>query len=181
MADLMRALRFATCIAVLPFAVTARPGVDPTWEEIDFVMAIFEDLQPVSFRKEREYCGYVGRYPDGTLGATEAEAGTQASCLPVWPSDMVVIASYHTHGTFDIGYFNEVPSDVDMAGDRSLGINGWVATPGGRLWFVDSKDNQSRLVCGIGCLPMAPRFYKGINGTIEKAYTYDELVQKLGE
>ncbi len=181
MADCWRVIWITAWIGVMPLAVSARSGVDPTWDQIDFVMEVFEGLQPISFQKEREYCGYIGRHPDGSLGATEPEAGTQASCLPVWPSDMVVIASYHTHGTFDIGYFNEVPSDVDMQGDRSLNINGWVATPGGRLWYIDSKDNEARLVCGIGCLPIAPRFYKGINGTIEKAYTYDELVDKLGE
>ena len=181
MTDLWLAARVAACIALVPFVATARPGLDPTWAEIDFVMEVFEDLQIESFNKRREYCGYIGRLPSGELAATEAEAGTQASCLPVWPSNMVVIASYHTHGTFDVGYFNEVPSGVDMAGDRSLNINGWVATPGGRLWFVDSKDNESRLVCGIGCLPIAPLFYKGINGTIEKEYTYDELVEKIGQ
>ena len=92
---------------------------------------------------------------------------------------MEVIASYHTHGAFDFSYHNELPSDIDMASDRSLGVNGWIATPGGRLWYVDAKEMVATQICGVGCLPIAPNFYKAQAGEIAPAYTYGDLVERL--
>ena len=34
-------------------------------------------------------------------------------------------------------------------------------------------------ICGVGCLPIAPNFYKGQAGDIAVTYTYDELVERL--
>ena len=93
---------------------------------------------------------------------------------------MEVVATYHTHGAFDFTYYNELPSDTDMLSDQSLGVNGWIATPGGRLWFIDSERMVAKQVCGVGCLPIAPNFYKSQAGEIAKRYTYDELVERLG-
>jgi hypothetical protein len=92
---------------------------------------------------------------------------------------MEVIASYHTHGRFDLAYHNELPSDTDMLNDQSLGVNGWIATPGGRLWFVDSGRMVTKQVCGVGCLPIAPGFYKAQAGDIAKSYSFEELVERL--
>ena len=147
--------------------------------EIAFMMDLFERLQPQSFAKEREYCGFLGRDVDGTLRATEPTAGDRDSCPLVWPGDMEVIASYHTHGTFDFAYYNELPSDTDMLNDQSLGVNGWIATPGGRLWYVDSERMVTKQICGQGCLPIAPGFYKSQAGDIATGYTFDELVERL--
>jgi hypothetical protein len=148
--------------------------------EVDFIMDLFTDLQSLSFNKHREYCGFVGYDANGQLAATEARPGAEASCPLDWPSDMEVVATYHTHGAFDFTYYNELPSDTDMLSDQSLGANGWIATPGGRLWFIDSERMVAKQVCGVGCLPIAPNFYKGQAGEIAKRYTYDELVERLG-
>lgn len=178
----MRSFIFALTLGLTGGAAHAQYVPDPSWEEIDFVKGVFLQIQNTSIAKRREYCGYIGRDADGNLAATEAVPGTMASCLPVWPAshEMTVIASYHTHGAFDLGYFNEIPSDVDLEGDMSLGIDGWIATPGGRLWFNDGKDGEARLVCGVACLPVSPEFYKGVNGDIAKSYTLSELIAKLG-
>ena len=149
-------------------------------EEVEFMTTFFTQLQPQSFQKQSEYCGFLGRDANGALRATLPRQGNRDSCSVEWPRDMEVIASYHTHGTFDFAYHNELPSDVDMLSDRSLGVNGWIATPGGRLWFVDSGRMVAKQVCGVGCLPVAPGFYKAQAGEVSGGYTYEELLLRLG-
>ena len=87
-----------------------------------------------------------------------------------------MLASYHTHGAFDLGYFNEIPSDIDMESDAAFLLNGYVSTPGGRLWYVDTDEMQVRQICGIGCLPKDPNFVEGADGKIEEVYSYQDLL-----
>jgi hypothetical protein len=148
-------------------------------QEIDVMLDLFADLQLQSFAKQREYCGFLGRDSSGQLRASDPVPGNRDSCPLVWPDDLEVIASYHTHGTFDFAYYNELPSDTDMLNDQDLGVNGWIATPGGRLWYVDSKQMVAKQICSVGCLPIAPGFYKSQAGEIAKGYTFDELVERL--
>ena len=68
-----------------------------------------------------------------------------------------------------------------MEGDADEGIDGYVATPGGRLWYLDTVDMVASQLCGIGCLPRDPKFVAGQNGEIVLSYTYDDLVIKLEE
>lgn len=170
-----RAILGAIAALCLPLSAAAQSR-----EEVAFMTAFFTRLQPRSFEKQSEYCGFLGRDANGALRATLPLQGNRDSCRLEWPRDLEVIATYHTHGTFDFAYHNELPSDTDMQNDRSLGVDGWIATPGGRLWFVDSGRMVARQVCGVGCLPVAPGFYKGQAGDIAKGYTHDELVERLG-
>lgn len=164
----------AVAALIIPAAVPAQ-----TREEVGFALELFEGLQAISFAKRREYCGYIGRDGEGLLIATEPVPGNRDSCAPEWPHGLEVIASYHTHGAFDFAYHNELPSDTDMLNVRALGVNGWIATPGGRLWHVDSERMVAKQVCGVGCLPVAPNFYKSQAGDIAKVYTFDELLERL--
>jgi hypothetical protein len=163
------------------FSVLLLPASAPAQsrEEIDFMMSLFEQLQPLSFDKQREYCGFLGYDASGSLTATEPRGGNRDSCPLDWPRNLQVVASYHTHGTFDFAYNNELPSDIDMLSDQDMGVDGWIATPGGRLWFVDSERMVAKQVCGVGCLPIAPNFYKAQAGDIAKGYSFDELVERL--
>lgn len=149
-------------------------------EEVAFMIAFLADLQLRSFEKRSEYCGFLGRDANGALRASPPLQGNRDSCPLEWPRDMEVIASYHTHGAFDFAYHNELPSDVDMLSDQSLAVDGWIATPGGRLWFVDHRQMVAKQVCSLGCLPIAPGFYKGQAGDIAKGYTYEALLDRLG-
>ena len=148
-------------------------------EELAVAREVLGRLQQQSFEKRREYCGYIGYDASGTMIATPPVEGTRDSCAAPFPRNVAVTASYHTHGDFDHGYFNEIPSDVDMEGDKEFYMNGYVSTPGGRLWFIDTQIMVTHQVCGIGCLPMAQGFRKGAKGTIVQSYTYDELVEAL--
>lgn len=163
-------------VASLPMAAIAQDA-----QEVEIARDILRSLQGPSFSKEREYCGFIGYDSNGVLRASDPVPGTQATCYSEIPRNFAVTASYHTHGDFDAGYINEIPSDIDIEGDAELRINGYVSTPGGRLWFVDTQRMEIRQLCTVGCLPVAPGFYKGADGNIALKYTYEELIQKLDE
>ena len=170
-------MRKFIAVSVLAYGM---PAMAQDAAELVVAKEVLTRLQPLSFEKRREYCGYVGYNADGIMIATKPVAGDQASCGAPFPRDIAVTASYHTHGDFDAGYFNEVPSVVDMEGDAEFYMNGYVSTPGGRMWFIDSSLLFAYQVCGIGCLPTAPGFQKGKDGDIADAYEYDALREKLG-
>ena len=149
-------------------------------EELRIAKEVLTRLQPMSFDKKREYCGYIGYDENGVMKASAAVAGTRDSCSAPFPRNLAITASYHTHGDYDDGYHNEVPSDVDMEGDQQFYMNGYVSTPGGRLWYIDSRAMITQQICGISCLPAASRFRKGGSGDISESYTYDALRDKLG-
>lgn len=151
-------------------------------DEVALVKLIFTTLQPISIAKNVEYCGYVGFNADGQLTHSQPTLGDEGSCLADDPTDIEIItASYHTHGAHSPDYFNEVPSGDDMEGDADEGIDGYVATPGGRLWYIDSVDMVASQLCGIGCLFADRAFVQGEGGVIADSYSYDELVIKLAE
>ena len=167
---------FATCVAVPVFAE------DAPSDEVALVKEMFARIQPLSIEGNVEYCGEIGFDADGVLKISEPAKGQEASCLPpVDQSIVVVTASYHTHGGYSTDYFNEVPSVTDIEADEEEGIDGYVATPGGRLWYVDTTDMEVSQLCGLGCLFSDPDFIKGSDGIIEQSYVYDDLVTVFEE
>ena len=163
---------------ILPLSLAlAAPAGAQDAAQTALAKSVLSRLQPVSFRERREYCGYLGITRSGKLIASVAVPGDMASCSVAFPDDVAVVASYHTHGTFDDGYFNEMPSTLDMESDAESFLDGYVATPGGRLWHIDGRAGTARQICGIGCLPVAPGFRKGADGEVAEVYTYDDLRQ----
>lgn len=159
-----------------PVAVQAQ-----TEEELDAIKTVFADLQPRSFARNAEYCGYIG-YRDGVdLMVSVITPGDTTGCSPVWPSDFDPVASFHTHGGYDPDSWSELPSVLDFEADADEGVDGWVATPGGRLWFLDTDAETIELICGIGCLDQDPKFQRETELRIGKFYTYEELVQLEAE
>ena len=149
--------------------------------EVDFMRQVLAILQPASILENREYCGFIGYRDDGTLAVTPPEVGTSHRCTSTWPEDMEVVASYHTHSAYDPDSWSEIPSATDIEGDEAFGIDGYISTPGGRFWFVDTTDMVVSQLCGIGCLPSDPQFDPTVDGKIRKSYTYEELLKKLDE
>ncbi|SLN26362.1 DUF4329 domain-containing protein [Pseudooctadecabacter jejudonensis] len=167
--------RFALFAACLPAMALAQPA-----DEEALMRATLTELNLQSFETGTEYCGYVGFNDAGELIASPPTAGDESSCLSDDPTEIAVItASYHTHGDFSTEYSSETPSGADMEGDEEEGIDGWVATPGGRLWYIDTTDMVTFQICGIGCLAQDPDFIEGDDGFIAEEYTYDELVERL--
>ena len=164
-------------LCLVPMAASGQSA-----EELDLIKAVFTDLNPVSIAENVEYCGYIGLDSSGNLVASPPTRGDEASCLADDPVNIAVITtSYHTHGAYSPDYYNELPSGDDMEGDEAEGVDGWVATPGVRLWYNDIADMVTYQVCGLGCLPADPDFVPGDLGIIAESYVYDELIVKLEE
>ena len=151
-------------------------------DEEALIRSVFADLNPTSIEQNVEFCGYIGFTADGELAYSQPTRGDEGSCLSDDPTNLELItASYHTHGGFSPDYSSELLSGTDMKGDEDEGIDGWVSTPGGRLWYIDTTDMVTFQICGIGCLPSDPEFIAGDSGIIEQSYSYDDLVIKLDE
>jgi hypothetical protein len=145
--------------------------------EMAAARAVLLQLQPRSFAENLEYCGYIGRMPDGSLMATEVTRGDSWGCLSRGDESrfVEVVASFHTHAGFDRAADSEVPSSTDIEGDMDEGVNGYVATPGGRLWYIDGRRGVATLICGLGCMGQDPNFISGDSGPIASRYTLQEL------
>jgi hypothetical protein len=138
---------------------------------------ILLQLQPRSFAENREYCGYIGVMSDGRVMATEVTRGDAYSCLSRGDESRFVdiVASFHTHAAFDRTADNEVPSSDDVLGDMDEGVDGYVATPGGRLWYIDGRRGVATQLCGLGCMGQDPNFIAYDAGPIAQRYTLREL------
>lgn len=175
--DPMRRFLAALSLCLLPL-----PGLTQTAEEQQFATALLRNINPLSMEFNREVCGYIVRGPDGRLTSTKLSWGSEARCasLPI-PEGVDPISSWHTHAGYDRTYDSEVPSTLDVEGDMRFGVNGWIATPGGRLWFVNGDTGVATQVCGTACLPQDPDFVPQDYGPIAKTYSLDELRARFGE
>lgn len=160
----------------LPTAVLAQAE-----DESAFARALLAELQVRSIVEDREYCGFIGRDPEGRLRATKPRRGKYNACdLGSPPPFLRVSASYHTHAAFDAGSINEIPSLQDLASDIEARTDGYVSTPGGRLWFSDHRAREVRQICGPGCLPQDPVFRPGKEDKARRRYTLDDLERMMG-
>jgi hypothetical protein len=124
-----------------------------TGAEIAFAKSVLDGLQVQSFDSNREYCGYIGVNITGEFEATAPTKGKKGSCRADEPdSDLDILASYHTHGGYSVGHDSEIPSLDDLRADVEEGVDGYIATPGGRLWFNDADNRVSRQLCGPKCI-----------------------------
>ena len=161
----------------LAFIALATTAQAQSAAEIRLATEMLAEMQLPSFNNDREYCGYLAINDDGELVATPISEGEQSSCQYDGPEDgFLMIASIHTHGRYDADVPAEFPSVGDIEADEDEGVDGFVATPGGRLWYVDTEDMVVRQLCSLNCLPQDPRFRAGDDGVIEMSYTYQELL-----
>jgi hypothetical protein len=113
----------------------------------DFARAHLAEVQTISIEAGVEYCGLYGYDANGELTATAANPGNQDSCdMGDDPDGFVVIASYHTHGSYSPDADSEVPSLDDLEGDIEAQIYGYISTPGGRLWFNDWETEAATVI-----------------------------------
>ena len=146
--------------------------------EVAFMKAQLNAIQPRSIAEDREYCGYLGILSNGDFAISGPKRGQPAGCTPDNPpATMRVIASYHTHAAYAPRYDSEVPSATDLEGDIQEGINGYVSTPGGRMWFTDGAAQSTTQICGIGCLVADPRF-RPEPDPVKQSYSLAELRQR---
>ncbi len=160
--------------------VSVVPTNAPSGGAVDsFARAFLNDIQPASIRARAELCGYFFVDASGQLFGTPPITGTPARCdMPAPQPGQGIIASYHTHGAFDRGYDNEVPSVIDLKSDFQFGIDGYVSTPGGRIWLVDFDTRSTRQVCGRNCVYSDPAFEARGENRIQTSYTLPALTQR---
>ncbi|MEL6618895.1 MAG: DUF4329 domain-containing protein [Pseudomonadota bacterium] len=175
---LVACLFLSACVVEDVDSIVMAPRATPqSPAEIAFMSRIFNDIQPASIAEAREFCGLIGLDADGTLVASEPRRGRASSCLPPAPQnvDFTVLASYHTHGAWNPEYLTEIPSFEDMATDIEDGTDGYIATPGGRMWYVDARNRIARQVCGLGCLVPDRAYQPDPDFPVSTTYTLDDL------
>ena len=126
-----------------------------TFEKLDQVAeAALDNAQSLSLKHNREYCGYIAFDGADRLRFTAPLKGSVETCTPPEvPYSWELIASYHTHGALDpnepdVSY--ELPSGDDLRGDMEEGVDGYLATPGGRFWFIDTQDEVVIMLGDVG-------------------------------
>lgn len=169
----------ATLAATLVLSSTTAQAQDA--QELQFVQGLMESMNQLSVRFNREVCGFILQDAEGTFTSTKASWGGEASCasMPLEAGQRAV-SSWHTHAAWGLGYDGEVPSIQDVEGDMRFGVNGWVGTPGGRLWYVDGTTGTMIQACGRDCLPVDPNFFPEEHGPVAETYTLDGLYQRFG-
>ncbi len=175
----MTLLKIGAAVATIGLVVLVSCSSEPpTIAQTDdinaFAKTVLDDLQPQSIAEGREYCGYIFETDAGELAATPASRGGEDFCDLPAPDD-AVLASFHTHGGFSDIYDNEVPSVDDMAGDFEAGIDGYISTPGGRLWLIDYDAQIATQLCSVMCVTSDPNNDPDDAGFVPQTFTLDEL------
>lgn len=148
-------------------------------EELEFFKAFFHEVQLMSFKHNSEYCGYIGYNEQDEFIATPPRKGTVDGCQPDLPPEgFDFVGSYHTHGAFSEDADSELPSVEDMEADMAEDVDGFIATPGGRIWHIDTIDNIARMVCGRDCVVSDPNFKDGVLPPVAKSYTLSQLKER---
>lgn len=159
--------------SVAPPNAPSGPAVD------QFARSFLNGLQARSISERREFCGYFFIDETGRLQGTPPRRGRLASCeMPEPLVGQGIIASYHTHGAYDAGFDNEVPSLIDLTSDFDYGIDGYVSTPGGRVWLVDFQTRSTQQVCGLRCVTSDQGFRPVGEDTIQTRYSLQALQRR---
>ncbi|MEM1195302.1 MAG: DUF4329 domain-containing protein [Pseudomonadota bacterium] len=137
-------------------------------------------LQEQSFAQDIELCGIIFERSDGSLGASPPRPGDEASCGIRYFDEpgMRPVASFHTHAGYNDQYDSEVPSLLDMQSDAASGMDGYVATPGGRFWRVDAAGPTAIQICGPGCLAQDPRYTPCAAAQPKARYSYADMAAR---
>lgn len=174
-------MRFVQIVAASALIASAHPLKAQSEEEVAFAKAFLDRLQIRSIVENREHCGFFGRDTEGNLRATKAVPGKYDSCvMGTPPADWEIVASYHTHASFNPATIDEIPSFLDLDTDIASGTDGYVSTPGGRLWFSDHEAQVVRQICGAGCLTQDPSFRPGKAMKVRQTYSIEDLRRMTG-
>ena len=168
---------------VLPTLASAQER-DP-WESLTFerladvAETALTKAQDLSLKNNREYCGYLAFDGDDKLRFTDPLKGDVESCEPPYvDDDWELIASYHTHGAIDPNETDvtfELPSTGDLESDMDEGVDGFLSTPGGRFWFIDTIDEVVIMLGDIGYFKKDRNFERDWGCEPLDEHTFDEI------
>ena len=165
----------------------ARERVVSMTELTSYARETLADIQARSISNNQEYCGVIFEDEEGNLQTSTIYPGERAACALDWgvPLGNHVVASFHSHGGFDTQYASEIPSSLDLATDIDARIDGFVGTPGGRIWHNQWQSETTEMLCGEGCLEVDPRYTQfkrrtGARSNLARSYSMDELNMIFG-
>lgn len=148
-------------------------------QELEFMKEFFNTIQQRTFDNNREYCGYLMIDSEGYYVTSKPKKGQQDACMANEPPiGFDILASYHTHGAFSIDADSELPSSTDLQADVAEQVDGWIATPGGRIWFNDSLTGISEMACGRDCIMSDPKFDADMLEPVKNTYTVETISQR---
>jgi hypothetical protein len=152
----------------------------PTDADMDaFAISFLDSIQSQSIAERREFCGFFTQSYLNTLDATAPARGSKASCSSTFPSLFPKVrALYHTHGAYDVGYFNELPSAEDMTTAFAQGLDSYFATPAGRVWKIDPETARATQLCGPGCVQSDAASVPQGEADIQTSYSLPELQER---
>jgi hypothetical protein len=164
-------------VAILSIGETRAQSRSDVTDSVDLLaIELFDEIQPRSIHENVEYCGYIGYDKTGKLVATEPWRGAVDNCgTDIFLPGFEAIASYHTHAAYSRDMDSEVPSVDDLKIDFDEGVNGYVATPGGRVWLILNDERYTVQLCGPGCVYADPDFHPCESMIPEDEYTIGTL------
>ena len=178
----------AVAFAVVVYGQLTRersPAYEPvsSVDEITrYARSTLADLQEISIARNQEFCGVIYEDERGTLHSSRVYEGERAACAFDWglPLGNNVVASFHTHGGYDRDFDSEIPSVEDLANDIDARVDGFISTPGGRLWRVSWQEENVTQICSAGCLPHDPNYPGTHRQSLQQSYGFEELKLRGG-
>lgn len=176
---------------VLALSSAARAQESDPWDSLTFEQlsgvaeTALTKAQALSLRNNREYCGYIAFDDRGQLRFTAPLKGEVESCEPPYVADeWELVASYHTHGAIDPDepdFTFELPSSDDIRADIDEDIDGFLATPGGRFWFIDTIEEVVFQIGGIGYFRKDENFTPDVGCEPWEEHSFDEIYRMEDE
>ena len=69
----------------------------------------------------------------------------------------------------------ELPSTGDLESDMDEGVDGFLSTPGGRFWFIDTIDEVVIMLGDIGYFKKDRNFERDRGCEPHEEHTFDEI------
>ncbi len=153
---------------------------EPEYKEIEVIaIRALAEIQPTSIAEGVEYCGWIIE-ENQTIKSTKPFRGHVDYCDSEYPNgNVILLASFHTHGGHNPDYNSEVPSDTDMEADFQDDTYGFVGTPGGRVWLIDPFQQEAFMVCDESCIPQDQNYDARDYPPIPESFSEDELLEFL--
>ncbi len=170
----------AIIIAIIFLATSVNAYENPLEkQDFEFIKKFLNTVQAKSFEQNSEFCGYIYINKVGKLSVTKPTKGDADSCLADEPAeDLALISSYHTHGAFTPDADTEVPSSNDILADIDEEVDGFISTPGGRIWYLDSVKETATMLCGEKCVLQDPNYDVNLIYVPKEFYTLQELIDE---
>lgn len=138
------------CLPLAAPGVLAQEFDDAFYEELDAFALALNGVQALSSAQNVEFCGYYALDADQQIAVTpptrgDADSGLSADPPPGFRGAGVMAATISTP-------MPRFPRSTICSADIDEQIDGYVATPGGRVWLNLYEEETAVMLCGAGCI-----------------------------